>query len=124
MLNLKNVLPFHHRVEKIQQDYDFVTGRAVIALPQFLPMVEKNLRGGIARSKDREDSNSDNSDGNKVGPGILYLKGGDFDAEVKQLGFTPFRSRLNRWIPNFDGTQELLYFPAKREHTLITYDII
>lgn len=95
-------------MEKIEQDYDFVTGRAVIRLPRFLPMVEKNLRGGVAKDglgKDSMDS--------KLGPGILYLKGGDLTPEIQELGFSPLSSRLNRWIPKFQGSQELLYFPAK-----------
>lgn len=110
VLGLKNVLPFHQQVEQITQQYDFVTGRAVIRLPTFLPMVTKNLRGGIASAE----FDPDGLDGSRrVGPGILYLKGGDFDEEVQELGFSPLRSRLDRWIPNFEGTQELLYFRAK-----------
>lgn len=111
LLGVKNVLPFHQQVEHIAQQYDFVTGRAVIRLPTFLPMVTKNLRGGIARSE--TDGLDGSRLGSRLGPGILYLKGGDFDEEVQELGFSPLRSRLDRWIPNFDGTQELLYFRAK-----------
>ena len=111
VLGLKNVLPLHQQVEHISAQYDFVTGRAVIRLPTFLPMVRKNLRGGIAESDGLDGFGE--SDGSRVGPGILYLKGGDFDEEVQELGFSPLRSRLDRWIPNFQGTQELLYFRAK-----------
>ena len=112
LLGVKNVLPFHQQVEHIAQQYDFVTGRAVIRLPTFLPMVTKNLRGGIA-SESETDGLDGSRLGSRLGPGILYLKGGDFDEEVQELGFSPLRSRLDRWIPNFDGTQELLYFRAK-----------
>lgn len=112
LLGVKNVLPFHQQVEHIAQQYDFVTGRAVIRLPTFLPMVTKNLRGGIARSE--TDGLDGSRLGSRLGPGILYLKGGDFDEEVQELGFSPLRSRLDRWIPNFDGTQELLYLKRGR----------
>lgn len=88
-----------------------MTGRAVIRLPRFLPMVEKNLRGGVAKDGLGKDYSMDS----KLGPGILYLKGGDLTPEIQELGFSPLSSRLNRWIPKFQGSQELLYFPAKKQ---------
>lgn len=97
-------------MEKIEQDYDYVTGRAVIRLQRFLPMVEKNLRGGVAKGGDYDSYDMDS----KLGPGILYLKGGDLTSEIQELGFSPLSSRLDRWIPKFQGSQELLYFPARR----------
>ena len=101
-LGLQNVLPLHQKVERVQQQYDFVTGRAVTSLPNFVPLVAKNLRGTL-RHGDPLD---------QVGPGILYLKGGDVNEEVEQLGLRPNLQPLSRWVPGYDGAEALLHFPV------------
>jgi 16S rRNA (guanine527-N7)-methyltransferase len=70
-LGLENVTPLWARCEDIPGKFDFVTGRAVTALPSFLNLI----RGKIG-------SHSINDFPN----GILYLKGGDFGEELEIPG--------------------------------------
>lgn len=69
-LDLKNVTWEKNRAELLHDRYDFVVSRAVTALPDFVKWV-RNL---VA-----EDSQND------LQNGILYLKGGQFDDELKRV---------------------------------------
>lgn len=70
-LKLQNVTATHTRVEDVKNKYDFVVSRAVTAFPGFVSMV---------RAKVAATSN------NSLPNGILYLKGGDFEEEIKPFG--------------------------------------
>jgi 16S rRNA (guanine527-N7)-methyltransferase len=70
-LNLTNVRAYHTRAEEINGSYDFITGRAVTDLNAFYGWIKKKIR-----SDDR----------NGLPNGILYLKGGEFDAEMASFG--------------------------------------
>jgi 16S rRNA (guanine527-N7)-methyltransferase len=70
-LNLKNVTALHARVEEIQGVYDFVTGRAVTDLNVFYGWVKKKIK---------------KTQQNGLPNGILYLKGGELDPEIKAFG--------------------------------------
>ena len=74
-LGLKNVKAQQIRSEAVQSKYDFVVSRAVTAFPQFVALTRHLV----------SDTNK-----NSVGNGILYLKGGDFDEEIK-----PFKKRIS-----------------------------
>lgn len=67
-LGLKNVTGLHERAENINQQFDFVVSRAVAAMPAFL----KWTKGQFLK----ENKNS-------LKNGVLYLKGGDLDEEMK-----------------------------------------
>ena len=67
-LDLKNVTAIHTRVEDVKEEFDFVVSRAVTAFPAFVGLVKKNIS--------RKPQNS-------LPNGIIYLKGGDFQDEVK-----------------------------------------
>ena len=68
-LDLKNAEAVQERVENINYDFDFIVSRAVTALPQFTKWTRKNIAKGNK---------------NKLKNGILYLKGGDIQKELKQ----------------------------------------
>ena len=69
-LGLKNVRTTHGRVESIPDKYDFIVSRAVTDLPTFYRWVQhKKLK----------------SNKNSLENGILYLKGGDLEKELKNL---------------------------------------
>ncbi len=70
-LDLKNVIPMQRRAEELTGRFDFVVSRAVTAFPDFVKLV----RDKVSRVQHNELSN-----------GILYLKGGDFEAEVAPFG--------------------------------------
>lgn len=72
VLNLQNAEGIQIRAEEIKQQYDVVVSRAVTNLPTFISWVSKKITKG-------------NSSG--VGNGIIYIKGGDFDEELKQINW-------------------------------------
>lgn len=84
-LGLKNVRAEQKRVENVTEKFDFIVSRAVTAFPAFVALVKDKL----ARS-----------DRNTLPNGILYLKGGDFEEEIR-----PFASDL-RIYPVSDFFEE------------------
>lgn len=73
-LELKNVKARQTRVEEVKERQDFIVSRAVTAFPAFVGWVKNKI---LPESK------------NDLSNGILYLKGGDFEEEVK-----PFADRI------------------------------
>ncbi len=69
-LGLKNVEGVHTRVEQVTDKFDFVVSRAVTRLDTFYNMTRKCVAPGGA---------------NSIANGIIYLKGGDFDDELKRI---------------------------------------
>lgn len=81
-LGLKNVKAKQTRVEQTEGVQDFIVSRAVTAFPAFV---------GFTRNKIRREGFND------LPNGILYLKGGDFEEEIK-----PFADRVQVFsIPAF-----------------------
>ena len=74
-LNLKNVTTQQIRVESLKTRYDFIVSRAVTAFPDFVRLCSNRIK--------REQKNA-------ISNGILYLKGGDFENELK-----PFKKRVS-----------------------------
>lgn len=70
-LGLKNVTAEHTRVQQVKTKYDFIVSRAVTAFPAFVNMVKKN-----SKTKNM----------NALPNGIIYIKGGDFEEEIKPYG--------------------------------------
>ena len=73
-LGLKNVEAKNIRVETLSREYDFVTGRAVSSLPQFMQWIKKRVRRGAKNSLEN---------------GVIYWKGGSLAAEENELGIAP-----------------------------------
>jgi 16S rRNA (guanine527-N7)-methyltransferase len=69
-LGILNIVALNQRAENINGSFDFVVSRAVTALPAFTTWVKDKI-------------SSENK--NKLQNGILYLKGGDFDEELKTI---------------------------------------
>jgi 16S rRNA (guanine527-N7)-methyltransferase len=69
-IGLTNVKTHWGRVEEIEGKFDFVVSRAVTAFPEFVTWVRKLIKpGGF----------------NDLANGVIYLKGGDLDEEVKKF---------------------------------------
>ena len=98
ILNLKNVTAIHVRVQDINDKFDFVASRAVAAFPVFVNMVKKNI--------------SFNSQ-NTLQNGIFYLKGGDFDEELKVFNNRIEVTDLSKFFtePSFK-TKKVIYLPV------------
>lgn len=67
---IPNVKAMQARAEDIKGHFDFVVSRAVTTLPDFIKWIENNIR--------KESRHT-------LKNGILYLKGGDLDAELAPL---------------------------------------
>lgn len=69
-LGLTNVEASQQRAEKLKTKYDFIVSRAVTAFPQFVAYTRN-----LVSPKHK----------NAMPNGILYIKGGDFEDEIKQF---------------------------------------
>lgn len=69
-LHLDNVKGIHERAENIKGNFDFVVSRAVTRLNEFIPMTQNKFK---------------NKQLNAFPNGILYLKGGDFSDELREV---------------------------------------
>jgi len=74
-LGLDNLSAEQVRVENHPKQYDFIISRAVTAFPGFVKLCQNKF---LAENK------------NAITNGIIYLKGGDFDDELK-----PFKNRVS-----------------------------
>lgn len=96
-LNLRNITSEQIRAEKIKNQYDFIVSRAVTAFPAFYNWV---------RTKVKHESK------NELKNGILYLKGGDLNKELKD-----FKSRIKTfeiskfYSESFFETKKIIYLP-------------
>lgn len=99
-LELKNVEVVQIRVEELNQKFDFVIGRAVTALPKFIGWVKGKVRSGSQ---------------SELANGVLYLKGGDFSEEIKELRTAPTKSYPLGPLFNEEHCQDkcLIYFDYK-----------
>jgi 16S rRNA (guanine527-N7)-methyltransferase len=98
-LKLENVVAGKNRIQEIKTRYDFVISRAVTAFPDFVAMVRKNV------SHDSK---------NALPNGILYLKGGDFDEEIKAFRGSAEIFELSKIFDDpFFETKKVIYLPVR-----------
>jgi len=83
-LELKNASAEQVRAERLGGPFDFVLARAVTQLPVFMSWVRKLVR---------------RPGYNPIANGVLYLKGGDWQAEAKGLTETPQARPLEDLLP-------------------------
>lgn len=96
-LNLSNVRTAHIRVEKIKEKFDFIVSRAVAPAKTLYQWTHQLVR-----------SNADPD----AASGLLLLKGGDLDNELKELKRPHSVTQLSDYfqLPFFD-TKKLIYIP-------------
>lgn len=96
-LGLTNVFAEHVRAEQLREKFDFVVSRAVTQLPEFVGWIQKNI--AVKQQ-------------NAIPNGLLYLKGGNLESEIR-----PFRKKvsveeLSDWFEEeFFETKKLIYLP-------------
>lgn len=96
-LGLSNVTAEQARVEQLTGKYDFVVSRAVTAFPDFVAL-SRHVINPVQH--------------NAVPNGILYLKGGDFDAELKPFGRRAVVVSLTEYFTEpFFETKKLIHLP-------------
>lgn len=94
-LGLKNVCGLHLRAEEVKGDFDFVISRAVTQMPIFVNFVKKKIK------KERK---------NKIKNGILYLKGGDLESEMKSVKFRYKEYHLKHYFKeDFFETKKVIH---------------
>lgn len=97
-LKLTNVKTTNSRVEDISGQYDFIVSRAVAAMPAFVHWT----KGKIAKEQKHAIKN-----------GILYLKGGDLEEELKDYKNIQIYNLSDYFTEDFYETKKLVYLPLK-----------
>ena len=97
-LGLINVKTTNSRVEDIDGNYDFIVSRAVAAMPTFVHWT----KGKIAKEQKHSIKN-----------GILYLKGGDLEEELKDYKNIQIYNLSAYFSEAFYETKKLVYLPLK-----------
>ena len=97
-IGLDNVLPVHQRGEEEKGKFDFIVSRAVMPLPDLMKIVRKN----IARDQH-----------NALPNGVIVLKGGNLDEELKPFRKIAERTELSQWFDEaWFKEKYLVYVPA------------
>jgi 16S rRNA (guanine527-N7)-methyltransferase len=98
-LDLKNIKAEQIRAESVQDRYDFVISRAVTRLRPFYDWVRnKFLKGSF----------------NDLENGIIYLKGGDLEEELKEVKGKKTIFNINDFFKeDFFDTKKVIYLPVK-----------
>lgn len=96
-LGLKNVTTEQMRAEQLKSKYDFVVSRAVTQLPEFVSWIRKNI------SLKQQ---------NAIPNGVIYLKGGNLEGEIRPFRNTAFIQNLSDYFEEeFFETKKLVHVP-------------
>ena len=96
-LQLSNVRTLHTRAEKTKGRFDFIISRAVTRLERFIPLT----RGKIKKLSRHPLPN-----------GILYLKGGNVEEEIREAGVEANIYKLHKFFPYpFFETKAVVHVP-------------
>ena len=97
-IGLDNVLPVHQCGDEEKGKFDFIVSRAVMPLPDLMKIVRKN----IARDQH-----------NALPNGVMVLKGGNLDEELKPFRKIAERTELSQWFDEaWFKEKYLVYVPA------------
>lgn len=99
-IGLKNLKATHARAEQIEGKFHFVVSRAVTQLKDFYPWI-----------KGKFESESHNALAN----GVLYLKGGDLEQEIRESGLKKVNiyPLSESFKEDFFETKSVVYFPGQ-----------
>lgn len=95
-LQLPNITIKQIRSNELKEKFDFITGRAVVAFPDFYEAVKH-----LINTKDK----------NSIPNGILYLKGGDFNNEIKNFKHIEIIPVKDFFEEDFFETKKIIYLP-------------
>lgn len=101
-LKLENVEARQARGEKLKEEFDFITSRAVTNLPRFFQWTKAKI--------DRENQF------NSIPNGIIYLKGGEFEDELKQINWKKDIQPIDQLFeePFFETKKIVHLYPGKK----------
>ena len=97
-IGLDNVLPAHIRGEEEKGKFDFIVSRAVMPLPELMKIIKKNIA----------------TDQHNVLPnGVIVLKGGNLDKELKPYKNIAEKTELSQWFDEeWFKEKYLIYVPG------------
>ena len=97
-IGLDNLTAEHQRMEKVKGTYDFVVSRAVAQTKQLFNWVHQKV------SKDQR---------NELDNGMILLKGGDLEREMKEFGRGYVEKNLSDFFSEeFFETKKIIYVPV------------
>jgi 16S rRNA (guanine527-N7)-methyltransferase len=97
-LGLQNVTAEQVRAEQLRGEYDFIVSRAVTELKEFYGWIHRQVK---------------RKSGHELDNGILYLKGGDLDSELKALKKPHALYNLSDYFSEeFFQTKRVVYIPV------------
>ncbi len=96
-LGLKNVKGIQSKAQLLPSKYDFVVSRAVTAFPDFMNIVRDLFRKN-PKIKEK---------------GIIYLKGGDFNAEIAGMQKVRLYDVSDIFEEEFFETKRIIFLPKK-----------
>jgi 16S rRNA (guanine527-N7)-methyltransferase len=97
-LGLDNVIPLHKHSNEIKLKFDFVISRAVTAFPEFVRLINNKIK--------KEKRNS-------LQNGIIYLKGGNLDEEIKEFKKNIVLYPISSFFSEeYFLSKDILYFPV------------
>lgn len=100
-IGISNVSAYHMRAENINNTFDFVISRAVTAMPTFIKWVSDKFI--------KQNNNSLNN-------GILYLKGGDLEEEMKGIQLPIKYYQISDYFKEeFFETKKVVYIDFKKK---------
>ncbi len=95
-INLRNVEAIHCRAEDVKQQFDFIVSRAVTEFPVFYNWVKNKIK--------KENNHTFQN-------GILYLKGGDLEAEFGHFfSKSVFFNLYDYFREDFFETKKVVYY--------------
>lgn len=95
-VGIKNLTAVNDRVENIPEKFDFVVSRAVTDMATFVGWVWKKIERGSGHGT--------------LPNGLLYLKGGDLDAELAQTKMSWSRYNISDYFEEeFFETKQVVY---------------
>ena len=97
-IGLENVLPAHLRGEEEKGKFDFIVSRAVMPLPALMKIVKKNI------APDQH---------NTLPNGVIVLKGGNLNDELKPYKKIVEKTELSQWFDEeWFKEKYLIYVPG------------
>lgn len=94
-LGLKNVKAYHLRANEVLGKFDFIVSRAVTRMNKFLPLVENKVSNRCI---------------NPLPNGILYLKGGNLQSELREINRASEVLPISDWFnEEFFETKAVVY---------------
>jgi 16S rRNA (guanine527-N7)-methyltransferase len=107
-LGLPNVRVVNARAEALTEKFDFMLGRAVTKIPNFLSF-SSHLLDENSKSRPSQSANEIQN----VSNGLLYIKGGEYEEELREADLTSCQSfPIKNILGGFETDKNVLYVPG------------